>query len=79
MGKLDTGEQLATGAAKGLARIKQLMGDIADAQVSQADRRGNGKYHCGNQPRHHAQPEQGQGRDQVNEGRNGLHQVEQDA
>ncbi|MNJ69511.1 hypothetical protein D3C77_658680 [compost metagenome] len=76
MRQFDTGEQLAPRAAKGLAGVHQLLRDVADAQVGQADWCGDGEHHRRDQPRHHTQAEQGQGGDQVDEGRYRLHQVE---
>ena len=76
MGQFDAGEQLAARTAKRLTGIQQLMGHVTNTQVGEADRRGNRKHHGRNQPRHHAQAKQGQGRDEVHKRRHGLHQVQ---
>ena len=76
MGQFDTGQQLATGAAEGFAGVHQFVWNVADTQVGQADGRGNREHHRRDQARDHTQPEKGQGRNEVNEGRYGLHQIE---
>ena len=47
--------------------------------MGEADRRGDGEDHGRDQARHHAEAEQDQRRDQVDEGRDRLHQVEERA
>ena len=55
----------------------ERQGHRGDAEVGQADRRRDGEDHGRNQARRRAEVKQHQGRDQVDEGRQRLHQIEQ--
>ena len=65
---------VAPNAAPGLL---ERQGHGGDSKLGQPDRRGNGENHRGDQPRRGAEVKQHQGRDQIDEGRQRLHQVEQ--
>ena len=77
IGQLDLPQELALGRAEGLAGLEELLRHRRDAEMGEPDRRGDGEDHGGDQARHHAEAEQHQRRDQVDEGRHRLHQVEE--
>ena len=73
---LDAGQDLAKRRAEGAACLDHRLVDLADAEVGQADERRRRIDDRGEDGRHLAKAEEHRGRDQIDEARDGLHQVE---
>ena len=73
---LDALQHLPAGGAEGAARLDHLAIDLPDAEVGEADERRRGVDDGGEDRRHLAEAEEHRRGDQVDEARDGLHQVE---
>ena len=62
--------------AEGFARFQQRLRRGRDAEMGEADRRRHDEDRCGDQAGHHADTEKDNRRNQIYEGRQGLHEVE---
>ena len=69
MGQLHLEQELQVAGAEGPARLQQGPGRAGDAEVGEPDRRRNDEDHGGDEARHQSQSEEGERRNQVDEGR----------
>ena len=76
VGQFHLPEQLPPVGTESLAGFQKLLGYRVHAKVGQPDWCRDGEDHGRDESRHYAEPEQDQSGDEVDEGGDGLHQVE---